>query len=135
MTRSLTVSLAVVGALALTACGTGEDTAASAGSGGGMTAQTLATDLATIAEMPNPRDTTHTCSSKDLGVHACEQMITTDTLSVYQLRDSASAEHWSETLAQRHTVATFGPFLLQWQYEPSPDAFAEITNRTEELVG
>ncbi len=125
---------AVSAVLVLTACGS-EGEEASAATAPGVTAETLANDLAAVTEMPNPRDTTHSCSSEDIGDHACEQMISTDTLSVYQLATGDSAEHWAETLGQTHTVAVVGPFLLKWQYTPAPDDFDAVVERVEEAVG
>ncbi|NJQ05728.1 hypothetical protein [Streptomyces lonarensis] len=130
----LASAAAVSAVLVLTACGS-EGEEASAAAAPGVTAETLANDLASVTEMPNPRDTTHSCSSEDIGDHACEQMITTDTLSVYQLPGSDSAEHWADTLGQTHTVAVVGPFLLKWQYTPAPDDFDAVVDRAEEAVG
>ncbi|NJP66006.1 hypothetical protein [Streptomyces spiramenti] len=125
---------AVSAVLVLTACGS-EGEEASAATAPGVTAETLANDLAAVTEMPNPRDTTHSCDSEDIGDHACEQMISTDTLSVYQLAGGESAEHWADTIGQTHTVAVVGAFLLKWQYTPAPDDFNAVVERAEEVVG
>ncbi|MFD9756064.1 hypothetical protein ACFWZZ_00665 [[Kitasatospora] papulosa] len=104
--RTRTTAAAITGTallLALVGCSTTPEPAAKASSSqpAGLTAETAADKLADatgVTTLGDPQDNTSGCSNEAAGKepHAndCTQLITTDTVSVYEFKSSAVAATW-----------------------------------------
>ncbi|MFE1849876.1 hypothetical protein [Streptomyces sp. NPDC059489] len=133
-TRATAVGLLAAAALALTAC-SGSDTAStepskirySSSEDGvalpitGLTAQEAAAKLADatgVTDLGNPADNTDACSGKAAGKspgpNDCSQLITTDTVSIYEFDKSAGAARWVTTMKKTGDWRQVGRFALGW---------------------
>lgn len=108
--RTPTIALTLTAAaLALAACTSSSDTTGDKASPtastqpAGLTAQQAAAKLADatgVTDLGNPQDNTGSCSNAT-GAEAqwnCMQLITTDTVSIYQFKTDAVAKHWVDTM-------------------------------------
>lgn len=133
--RIRTAATATLIALAvLTACGSSDEDAEP-----GLTAQTMVDQVSELYPLPHPRDNTGSCN-QDEGKHpnSCKQLITTDPVSVYELKTEQAAAHWTKTMDginKNHAVQA-GRFMLLWKadYPSDEDAVAEMTKKAQELA-
>ncbi|ALE76873.1 hypothetical protein FRP1_29310 (plasmid) [Pseudonocardia sp. EC080625-04] len=114
----------VVGLIATVAAGCGA---------GGLDAGDVSEELSAVFPLPAPRDNTDFCAA-DSG---CEQLITTDALSIYQWPDDATAERQTAVATDMgQQVHRAGPFVLRFsdEYPSSEEAIAGWSQRLDELV-
>lgn len=122
MIRTIRAALAaVVMAVALAGCG-----------GGGLTAEQVADELNGVFPVPNPRDNTDFCEAS-----GCEQLVTTDPVSIYQWPDEAGAQRQAQTASDMaQQVHQAGPFVLRFADDraTSDEAIAGWSQRLDQLV-
>lgn len=70
-------------------------------------AQQVVDNLNTEFPVGRQRDNTESCTSA-----GCVQLITTDAVSVYQMRDESTAVHFADGLGD--SVERIGPFVLSY---------------------
>ncbi|MFD3646371.1 hypothetical protein ACFWUT_23365 [Streptomyces cyaneofuscatus] len=149
--RTRTTAAAVTGAallLALVACDPTTESKPSATSSNqpaGLTAKSAAASLADatgVKTLGDPKDNTAGCSQKAAGEepHAndCTQLITTDTVSIYEFETSAVAAHWVKRLEKQQDWRQVDRFALAWgardQDLTSDERRDELTKALEALV-
>ncbi|MFJ8788352.1 hypothetical protein [Streptomyces sp. NPDC102462] len=127
--RHTTLTIAVA-ALALTACSTSDsgtethETTVTTSTGPkttGLTAEQAAAELAEatgVTTLGNPTDNTGSCSDeaagKDPRPNDCSQLITTDTVSIYEFRTPEIAADWVTTMKKQGDWRQVGRFALAW---------------------
>ncbi|WP_445524788.1 hypothetical protein [Streptomyces cyslabdanicus] len=146
-------------ALALTACMTTTSGSASgetkaepkataskaAAKPAGLTAKQAAAKLAKatgVTDLGTVTDNTATCSNKALGkkAHAndCTQLITTDTVSIYEFEKPATAAHWVKEMKTRGDWRQVNRFALAWtargQDMTSDERRAELVKALEKAT-
>jgi hypothetical protein len=125
-----TVIAVVVAAAALTACSSTTDqsnakpkstTSPTPTKAGGLTAKQAAAKLADatgVTDLGNPTDNTSGCSNKAAGKdpspNDCSQLITTDTVSIYEYKTPAVAAHWVKVMKTNGDWRQVGRFALAW---------------------
>ncbi|MEU9921885.1 hypothetical protein AB0H51_11410 [Streptomyces griseoluteus] len=131
-TRTVTAALLAAAALTLTAC-EGTDTSADTQSkpklarssapakAAGLTAKQAAAKLADatgVTDLGDPQDNTSACSNKAAGrepnANDCSQLITTDTVSIYEYKTPAVAAHWVKSMKVNGDWRQVGRFALAW---------------------
>ncbi|MFE5996756.1 hypothetical protein ACFQ6C_07660 [Streptomyces sp. NPDC056454] len=153
--RTRTTEAAVTGAallLALAACGpadepTTESKPPAPGSSqpAGLTAKTATAGLADatgVKTLGDPTDNTAGCSQEAAGEepHAndCSQLITTDTVSIYEFGTPKVAAHWVKEMPKDADWRQVGRFALAFgardQALTSDERRAELTKALEALV-
>ncbi|NJQ04278.1 hypothetical protein [Streptomyces lonarensis] len=131
-TRAAIAATTLLAALALTACG-GDTEPEPAEAGDSLTAQQLADELGEVTTLTDPRDNTGFCNTADHGDRACEQMITSEELSVYQLPSEDVATQYADTQGERSTQ--IGAFVLAWNDDGVDDETrAAVEERARELI-
>ena len=144
-TRTTAAALLAAATLALTACSTdsgdatSKPTAASKAPAkpAGLTAKQAAAKLADatgVTTLGDPTDNTDSCSEKAAGKAPskwdCTQLITTDTVSVYEFKTPAVAAHWVKGMKSAGDWRQVGRFALAWtardQKLTSDDRRAEL---------
>jgi hypothetical protein len=73
----------------------------------GPSAQQVVDRLNAQSPLGRQRDNTESCTSA-----GCEQLITTDAVSVYRMRDDPTAAHFADGLGA--SVEQIGPFVLSY---------------------
>jgi hypothetical protein len=73
----------------------------------GASAQEVVDNLNSIFPVGNQRDNTEACTSA-----GCERLITTDSVSVYRMRDESTAAGFAEGLGD--AIEQVGPFVLSY---------------------
>ncbi|MFE2112037.1 hypothetical protein ACFXAY_01405 [Streptomyces microflavus] len=153
--RTRTTAAAVTGVallLALVACNPQDQpvpeskpSAPSSSQPAGLTAKTAAAGLADavgVKTLGDPQDNTTGCSQKAAGEepHAndCMQLITTDTVSIYEFETSAVAAHWVKRLGKQQDWRQVDRFALAWgardQDLTSDERRTELTKALGDLV-
>jgi Flp pilus assembly protein TadD len=98
-------------------------------------AQQLA-DATGVTDLGNPTDNTSGCASKD--GNGCEQLITTDTVSVYEFKTTAVSAHWVKTMKVNGDWRQVGRFALAWtardQKLTSDERRDELTKAMQKLT-
>ncbi|MFD4788250.1 hypothetical protein ACFWN1_14565 [Streptomyces sp. NPDC058459] len=131
-TRTTAATLIAVAALALTGC-SGTDTSADTQSKpekvpssapakpAGLTAKQAAAKLADatgVTDLGNTANNTGACSNKASGkaanVNDCSQLITTDTVSIYEYKSPSVAAHWVKAMKVNGDWRQVGRFALSW---------------------
>ncbi len=129
--RTTTASLILAAALALTACSSSDNSddqaeakpkASTPKKQTGPTAKQAAAKLADatgVTTLGEPTDNTGSCSNKAVGKEPspkdCSQLITTDTVSIYEFPTVAVADQWTKTRAKSDkTWRQVGRFALSW---------------------
>lgn len=82
---------------------------------GGLTAEKAASELAAatgVTTLGDPQDNTSGCASK--AGDGCTQLITTDTVSVYEFKTDAVSQHWVKTMKPNGDWRQVGRFALAW---------------------
>lgn len=150
---TLALTLAAAAALSLAACtsssttgDTGNDKASPTASAqpAGLTAKQAAVKLADatgVTDLGNPQDNTGSCSNAT-GAEAqwnCMQLITTDTVSIYQFKTDAVAKHWVDTMKgvgnDWRQVGHFAlGFSARHQQLTSDERKAELVTALKKLV-
>ncbi len=132
--RTRTTAAAVTGAallLGLVACSSEPDDP-------GLTAETMVDQMSDLYPLPNARDNTGSCNDGKGHKDSCEQLITTDPVSVYELNSEASAAKWAKQLdgVNKNTAVQAGRFTLVWkaEYPSDQDAMDEMTAKAKELA-
>ncbi|MHB9849150.1 hypothetical protein ACSYGO_07905 [Streptomyces krungchingensis] len=152
-TRTTAAALLAAAALTLTACSSSSDsttdsdakpkTSAKAkaptkapAKPASLTAKAAAAKLADatgVTDLGNPTDNTSGCSTGK-GKYAennCVQLITTDTVSIYQFKTTAASAHWVETMKVNGDWRQVGRFALAWT---ARDQKLTDDDRRDELV-
>lgn len=114
-------------ALALTACSSTADSGSAAKpkatktQPARLTAKQAAAKLADatgVTTLGDPADNTDSCSNKAAGKDPskwdCTQLITTDTVSVYEFKTPAVAAHWGLGMKKMGDWRQVGRFALSW---------------------
>ncbi|MFB6948909.1 hypothetical protein ACFCXP_04670 [Streptomyces niveus] len=134
--RTITAA-AVTGALlfALTSCFSGGD---ENGPAADLTAQGMVDELTELYPLPNGRDNTGSCDTGKDHPNDCRQLITTDPVSVYELKTDEAAEHWAKQMdgVADNTAVQAGRFALVWkaEYPSDQDAVDKMTARAQEVA-
>ncbi|MFG2267351.1 hypothetical protein [Streptomyces sp. NPDC048720] len=86
-----------------------------------LTAKQAAAKLADatgVTDLGNPTDNTTACSNKAAGekpnVNDCSQLITTDTVSIYEYKTPKVAAHWVKSMKVNGDWRQVGRFALAW---------------------
>lgn len=101
-----------------------------------LTADQAAADLAAatgMTDLGDPQDNTGSCATGK-GASArwnCEQLITTDTVSVYEFASPTVAAHWTDAMKGVGDWRQVGRFALAWQ---ARDQHLTSEQRRAELV-
>ncbi|MET9973922.1 hypothetical protein ACFYOI_03595 [Streptomyces microflavus] len=153
--RTRTTAAAVTGAallLALVACNPQDQpvpeskpSAPSSSQPAGLTAKTAAAGLADavgVKTLGDPQDNTTGCSQEAAGEkpHAndCTQLITTDTVSIYEFETPKVAAHWVKEMPKDADWRQVDRFALAWgardQGLTSDERRAELTKALGDLV-
>lgn len=119
--------LTVVAALVLIAgCAQGAASGSEAPS-----AQEVIDNLNSTFPVGRQRDNTESCTSA-----GCEQLITTDAVSVYRMHDDPTAEHFADGLGE--SVERIGPFVLSYsgteQQLTPPETRAAYAGKVRDLI-
>ncbi|GFH36620.1 hypothetical protein [Streptomyces pacificus] len=133
--RTRTIPAAILtAALALTGCSSSEETTDEPG----LTAQSMVDQLSDLYPLPNPRDNTGSCNDGKGHKDSCQQLITTDPVSVYELATAESAATWTKKLdgVNDSSAVQAGRFMLVWKadYPSDEDAVAEMTAKAQDLA-
>jgi hypothetical protein len=120
--------LTAVAALALiAACAQG-----GASGSTGPSAQEVVDKLNAEFAVGRQRDNTESCTSA-----GCEQLITTDAVSVYRMRDDSTAAHFADGLGD--AVQRIGPFVLSYsgseQQLTPPETRTAYAGQVRALLG
>lgn len=104
-TRTIrTAAVAAIAAFTLAGCG-----------GGGLNAEQVHEELNALYPAPNPRDNTGFCAGDGSSPDGCEQLITSDGVSIYQWQDEATAVRFADgTRSDEVTVVQAGVFVLRF---------------------
>ncbi|MFE0490267.1 hypothetical protein [Streptomyces griseoaurantiacus] len=81
-----------------------------------LTAQSAADKLAEargVDSLGKPEDNTGFCSAKDSD-KGCEQLVTTNTVSIYEFATPKTAAHWVKTMTKQGDWRQVGRFALAW---------------------
>ncbi|MEU0671351.1 hypothetical protein ABZ330_00365 [Streptomyces sp. NPDC006172] len=159
--RHTAATITAITALTLTACSTSSDTdskptpkasaaataskPAPAKKPAGLTAKQAAAKLADatgVTDLGDPQDNTSACSQKAAGKepHAndCSQLITTDTVSIYEFATPATSAHWVKGMKANGDWRQVGRFALAWtardQSLTSDERRAELVTALKKLV-
>lgn len=102
-------------------------------------AQAMVDELGNLYPLPHPRDNTSACQGDDADhAHACLQLISTDPVSVYELKTKKAAAHWTKLMSRagNNKPVQAGRFMLLWKadYPSHPDAVAEMTRKAKTLA-
>ncbi|MFD7429040.1 hypothetical protein ACFV6Z_18635 [Streptomyces sp. NPDC059818] len=131
-TRTATIVTAGLLLTTLTACGNSSDDKPA-----GLTAQGMVDQLGDLYPLPNPRDNTSGCDTGKNHPNDCEQLITTDPVSVYELKTPEAAANWAKQMdgKAKNKAVQAGRFMLLWKaaYPSDQDAVAEMTAKAKEL--
>lgn len=105
----------------------------------GLTAEKAAQQLAAatgVTDLGNPTDNSSGCASKD--GKGCTQLITTDTVSVYEFKTPAVSAHWVKTMKATGDWRQVDRFALAWtardQKLTSDERRDELTKALEKLT-
>ncbi|NEB77583.1 hypothetical protein G3I40_20540 [Streptomyces sp. SID14478] len=87
----------------------------------GLTAKQASVELADatgVTTLGNPADNTTSCSNKAAGKKAstndCSQLITTDTVSIYEYKTPKAAAHWVDAMKANGDWRQVDRFALAW---------------------
>ncbi|MET9116067.1 hypothetical protein ABZX38_17970 [Streptomyces longwoodensis] len=91
-------------------------------------------DATGVTTLGHPADNTSSCSNKTLrkgpSPNDCSQLITTDTVSIYEFKTSAVAAHWVKSMKKQGDWRQVGRFALAFtardQAMTSDDRRAEL---------
>lgn len=131
MNTRVTAALCAAALLTLTACSSSEDTTTadkpkatqskSVNKPAGLTAKQAAAKLADatgVTDLGNPTDNTDACSNKAAGKEPskndCAQLITTDTVSIYEFKTPDVAAHWVTSMKKTGDWRQVNRFALAW---------------------
>jgi hypothetical protein len=151
-----TAAAIAITALTLTACSSSSDTSSeskpkataskAAEKPAGLTAKQAADKLADatgVTDLGDPQDNTDACSNKAAGKepHAndCSQLITTDTVSIYEYKTPAVAAHWVAAMKKAGSDwRQVDRFALAWmsrdQKYTSDERRAELVTALQKLT-
>ncbi|MEU5859113.1 hypothetical protein [Nocardiopsis dassonvillei] len=92
-------------------------------------------ELGELYPLPNPRDNSGSCQNDH--ENDCEQLITTDAVSVYELSDEELAATWVETMGSVGDARQAGRFMLLWHEDSvtSAEARDDMVEKARELAG
>jgi hypothetical protein len=112
-------ALALVLITALSACGTAPPEAAgppaTSATAARPGADRILTAIAAKWPVPHQRDNTAACAAKAESVAlGCVRLITTDTVSVYEFADPATAQYWIDQMQFTGDWRPAGRFALAW---------------------
>ncbi|MFG2963569.1 hypothetical protein ACGFZS_09795 [Streptomyces sp. NPDC048288] len=119
-----TIAAVAIAAAALTACSSTTDQAdtkpkatssPAPAKAAGLTAKAAAAQLADatgVTDLGNPSDNTSGCASGS--EWDCTQLITTDTVSIYEYKSPAVAAHWVKAMKKTGDWRQVGRFALAW---------------------
>jgi hypothetical protein len=133
--RTRTTAIVTAGLLAatLTACSSSDDSKPA-----GLTAQSMVDQLGDLYPLPHPRDNTSGCDTGKNHPNDCRQLITTDPVSVYELRTPEAAANWAKGMdgKAKNKAVQAGRFMLLWKaaYPSDQDAVDEMTTKAKELA-
>ncbi|MER5677364.1 hypothetical protein ABT081_10545 [Streptomyces sp. NPDC002238] len=145
--RTRTTAAAITGTallLALVGCSTTPEPAAKASNTqpAGLTAKTAAASLADatgVTTLGDPQDNTSGCSNEAAGkepsVNDCTQLITTDTVSVYEYKTAAVAAHWVKSMPKDGDWRQVGRFALAWGARDQALTSDERRDELEQALG
>ncbi|MFE7312055.1 hypothetical protein ACFU7T_02915 [Streptomyces sp. NPDC057555] len=146
MKNRATAALAVVAALAtLTACNNSDvapTKSASKPTTNRLTAKSVAKRLAEatgVSTLGNPTDNTASCSNKAVGKtpsqNDCAQLITTNTVSVYEFESSTVSAHWVKTMKGWQQAGRFAlGYSARNQADTSNERRAELLSHLTKWV-
>ncbi|KMS71314.1 hypothetical protein ACH49_24780 [Streptomyces leeuwenhoekii] len=145
--RIRTAAAVVTALLALTACSSSSDdttdaaptpSASTQTAPAGPTAKQIAATLADatgVTDLGDEQDNTGSCSNKAAGKdpspNDCVQLITTDTVSIYEFPSETVAAHWAKTMKAQGDWRQVGRYALAWT---ARDQDATSDERRDELV-
>ncbi|MFG3174924.1 hypothetical protein ACGFZC_07575 [[Kitasatospora] papulosa] len=148
--RTRTTAVAITGTallLALVGCSTTPEPAAKASSSqpAGLTANTAADKLADatgVTTLGDPQDNTSSCSNEAAGKEPnkndCAELITTDTVSIYQYKTPEIAAHWVKSMPKDGDWRQVDRFALAWgardQALTSDERRGELEQALSDLV-
>ncbi|MEU8035703.1 hypothetical protein [Streptosporangium sp. NPDC049078] len=98
-----------------------------------LTADVIVEKLGDLYPLPNAQDNTGTCSGEPGDTRGCVKLITTDTVSVYEFRNTAVAKRWvTRFRSDGHDWRQADRFALAWsardQALTSKEARSEMTD-------
>lgn len=135
MRTRITAAGTVVLMLAIAGCDTTPKPDPAAGQ---VTAQLIVDRLSDLYPLPGPRDNTDSCNTGKEHPNDCLQLISTDPVSVYELKTETAAAHWTKQMgrAGKNKAVQAGRFMLLWKadYPSDPDAVAEMTEKAQTLA-
>lgn len=143
--RTTVITIAALTGM-LTACSSSDDstdakpkatTSAAAEKSAGLTAKRAASKLADatgVTTLGDPTDNTSSCSNKAAGrdpsPNDCSQLITTDTVSIYEFKTPKVSAHWVSEMKKQGDWRQVDRFALAWtarsQKLTSDDRRAEL---------
>jgi hypothetical protein len=89
-----------------------------------------------VTTLGHPTDNTSGCASDD--DNGCEQLITTDTVSVYEFKTAAVSAHWVKTMKANGDWRQVGRFALAWtardQGLTSDERRDDLTSAMKDMV-
>lgn len=145
--RIKTAALIVLVTLAVASCESPDEQADSKPKDGasqpaGLTAEKAAERLAEAIEVKtlgNPQDNTGSCSTEvaDGKAHKndCEQLITTDTVSIYEFPSADVAAHWADRMGKMGDWRQVGRFALAWTARDQKAVSKERRGELEAAMG
>ncbi|MFE9197810.1 hypothetical protein ACFYMH_17310 [Streptomyces albidoflavus] len=138
--RTRTTILGTLAGLALlTACGGGDEESTAENKPSktpSLSAQGMVDQLTDLYPLANPRDNTGSCDTGKDHPNDCRQLITTDPVSVYELKTEKAAAHWAKTMGRSQETVQAGRFMLLWwdKHPTDKDAKAEMTAKAQEIA-
>ena len=128
MNTRIPTALLAAALLTLTACSSSDSgsakpkaTQTKTATPAGLTAKQAAAKLADavgVTTLGDPTDNTDACSNeaagKDPNANDCKQLITTDTVSIYEYETPAVAAHWVKAMKAQGDWRQVGRFALAW---------------------
>ena len=136
-TRTILGTLAALALL--TACGGGDEEPTvenKPSTTPSLTAQGMVDQLTDLYPLANPRDNTGSCDTGKDHPNDCRQLITTDPVSVYELKTEKAAAHWAKTMGRSNETVQAGRFMLLWwdKHPTDKDAKAEMNAKAQALA-
>lgn len=103
-----------------------------------LTAQGMVDQLGDLYPLPNGRDNTGSCDTGKDHPNDCRQLITTDPVSVYELKTDKAAAHWTKAMdgVNDNKAEQAGRFTLVWkaEYPSDQDAMDKMTAKAKQLA-
>ncbi|MFE2971003.1 hypothetical protein ACFXKC_46870 [Streptomyces sp. NPDC059340] len=127
--RRTTAAILLTALAPLTACSSSSETSSAKPTAShkaeskpaGLTAKQAAAKLADatgVTDLGDPTDNTASCSNEAAGkeptANDCSQLITTDTVSIYEYKAAGVAAHWVKAMKVNGDWRQVGRFALAW---------------------